>query len=107
MSAQSDSVILIVLPSAISDYDIPEVKIYPNPFCDNISIDLSDAIYIETLNIFQNDGKYIQQIGIHELLNHFSILKLEELEIGTYFIEIVSKSKDGIQIKKTFKVIKI
>ena len=91
---------------SVNENNLLDCKIYPNPFNDNISIDILHSAFIEEINIFQIDGKCVQKIIINKQSSHFIIKQLNELEKGSYFFEILSKNKEGIEIKKTYKLIK-
>lgn len=81
-------------------------KIFPNPFSEYISIDFQNTTFVEEINIFQIDGKLHKQIIKKEQITHLSITQLNELEKGIYFIEIISKNKEGIKERKINKLTK-
>ncbi len=106
LSAQSDSVILNVTNVSVSDNKTIHYKISPNPFYDYISIDFPNMTFIEEINIFQVDGKFVKQITEKEQSTHLFITQLNELKKGIYFFEVVSKNKEGVKERKIHKLIK-
>ncbi|MEI6694997.1 MAG: cohesin domain-containing protein [Bacteroidota bacterium] len=105
-SALSDSVVLNVITSSIEDYEVLDFKIYPNPFCDNISLDALHSVFVEEINIFQLDGRLVQKIAKNCQTTSFLVTPLKELKKGCYFIEIVSKNKEGVRFSSINKLIK-
>lgn len=101
----SDSVLLNV-ELAVNNIELQGFKYYPDPFCDNISLDFPSLSFLEKINIFQIDGKIVKKIIINDQSTHFYIPQLENLEKGCYFIEFISGNKDQFKIRKTFKMIK-
>ncbi len=105
-SALSDSVFLNVIASSIDDYVESGFEIYPNPFSNYFSMNALHSTYIEEINIFQLDGRMVQQIALNCQTTSFLVTLPKELKKGYYFIEIVSINNKGIKVRSINKLIK-
>ncbi len=83
--------------SSISPNEIQTIKVYPNPFVDNIIVE-SQNVW-NTLKIYDAQGQFVQNI---EWDSNINVLDLSTFPKGVYFIHII----DDFKIK-VFKVIKI
>ncbi len=85
---------------------IEKCNVFPNPFYDNITLDIASSTFIDEINIFDISGKIVKQITINEISQQIFIPQLNELKTGTYFIEIISRKNDGITNNNKFKLLK-
>lgn len=105
-SVRSDSVMLTINGLFSGENSLLKYSIYPNPFDDNILIKFPQTAFIEEIVIFATDGRIVKKISENKQTSHLSIESLCGLEKGTYFFEIVSKNKEGLNLKNIFKMVK-
>lgn len=74
------------------------VKIYPNPFSSEITISIIDSDNKTDLTIYNSMGQLVYKTELNEIN---SMLKLEQLPAGIYFLNICN-----IVQKQTFKLVK-
>jgi hypothetical protein len=102
----SDSVLLIV-NVAVQEYGINNCKIYPNPFKNSITVESDVFTTLETISIYQIDGKLLLHININRENQHFVINNLDFLKKGIYFMEMQIKDGTGNRINQKYKLIKL
>ena len=85
--------------NSIASISVSSLKIYPNPAHDIISVDIQDLNNIISYQLFDIQGKKIEQ-GILEKENSF--INIHNLDNGIYFIRFT----DGKQLYKIEKIIK-
>ncbi len=84
--SQSDISISVYTISDLRGTDEPEIRIYPNPVKDMISIELSEEPAEEfTLTIHELTGKIVLQ---RRLNNRYTNLQVAHLMPGIYFLEL-------------------
>lgn len=90
---------ITILPSTVGIVDTEEsASVYPNPFCDELTIDLPGNIDNEVIiSIYSEDAKLIQS-STHLSGNKSISMSLSHLENGLYFI--VVKNYEGIVITR-------
>ncbi len=102
----TDTVVVYVISSTGIDEisNKIDLKIYPNPFAQNVTIDYSLPLS-ETLDVllFNISGRLEKTIlsGKQEIGNHRISLNAEDLSSGNYLLYI--KTDDGIVVKKIIK----
>lgn len=84
--------------------NIPEIKVYPNPFSDKLNIQFPHKISSNVkIKIYNTLGRelFSAQLSLSEFAN-FNELNLNMLSVGTYFIQI--NFKDSIFYKQIIKI---
>jgi len=94
-----------VLPSINSNltYNISELSIYPNPFVDNLNIDLTDFDG-NSLNLTIKDqiGNVVKYFEYSTIIQDKLIVDLSSINQGLYYAQITSRS-----LNKTYAVQKL
>lgn len=72
------------------------IKLFPNPFSENLNIDFPNEYQIETISIFNSLGQEVFQTD-----NLKRSLNLKSLESGVYLLKVTSQKKTA-----SFKIIK-
>jgi len=80
------------LTGAISEMNLIDVKVYPNPANDNLQVQADD---MQELLIFDMQGKLIAKYQIQEASNHFTI-DISGLSSGNYMLKTISKNGLGL-----------
>jgi len=106
LSIESDSVIIQVTGISVNEHNNLVFKLYPNPFHDFISVDFLKSTFIEEINIYKTDGKFVSKLTKQIRSTHLVINQLIGLEKGVYLFEIVSTNKDAVKVKDIFKLVK-
>lgn len=102
----SDSAVLLIADLSGNNNDLSFANIYPNPFSNHISIDFSQSSFVEKINIYQIDGKYVKSIIKNEYVSHLYISNVKELKKGTYLLELISTPQNGNKLNAIYKLIK-
>jgi len=105
VSIVSDAVMLHVTVLSGNDFEVMNAGIYPNPFIDGITIEISSSAFVEEINLFAADGRLTRKMNVQKQDEHFSIKHLHGLEKGIYYIQIVC----SIRMNKrnyTYKLVK-
>ena len=105
-TTNSDSAVLLIADLSGNNNELSFANIYPNPFSNHISIDFSQSSFIEKINIYQIDGKYVKSIIKKDYVSHLYISNLKELKKGTYFLEIISSPNNDNKLNAIYKLIK-
>jgi len=88
----SDNIFKIIDPTlSIKEHALFDVKIYPNPAKSFFTVEVSDSQnYIETINIFNLQGKLIKSIS----KNNKSVISIstEDMAQGFYLTELISET---------------
>lgn len=78
----------------LSDLDI---KIYPNPANKNVSIDLSESIFLQQIQILNLSGQEVFSKSIAQNQSYI-YLTLSELPSGIYLLQL--QSEKGVEVRK-------
>lgn len=81
--------------SFINEFNNMDVQVYPNPFVNQIQIDMDQQI--EEISIFNLNGQLVKNI----LATNSNIYNLSELKTGSYLLKI--RTKDGFTVQKLVK----
>lgn len=81
--------------SFINEFNNMDVQVYPNPFVNQIQIDMDQQI--EEISIFNLNGQLVKNI----LATNSKIYNLSELKTGSYLLKI--RTKDGFTVQKLVK----
>ena len=84
----------------IPDYQAFAVKVYPNPFTDNIVLENSELLPFSAVRIFDYSGKIVRTIQTTQ--NSSTVIKADGLPAGFYILEI-STSGNQVFRKKIIK----
>lgn len=87
-----DGLILPGEPLSVSDFEIPQMKIYPNPSSGELSLSIPQNIQNATLQIFSLDGKQVFVEKNLSFTNGKYIKNLENLNSGLYMV-VISDTK--------------
>jgi len=66
------------------------IKCYPNPFSDNLNIEINN---IQKVEIFNMQGQKIYSLISKNILNKISLKNLQEINTGIYILKITTKSQ--------------
>jgi hypothetical protein len=92
---------IVVTNTNVVQYE-NSISLGPNPFVDFIRIN-SNAV-IETVNIYQSDGKHLFSSTFNDNKKEQIITNMMYLNKGLYFIEIyTSQNKSNSQVYKLIK----
>jgi len=80
---------------SVNDFNITDIRIYPNPVKDVLTIKASFSI--NEINIYDIEGRKVLQT----VQNEINQIDMSALDTGIYFLNLISDSKT-----ETFKVIK-
>ncbi len=86
---------------AINKKNDIDIKVYPNPFREEIVISWPGDNYLERVDIYNITGKKVASFWIQEEYNAISLKNLDNLENGMYFLSVYFQDD-----YKTFQVIK-
>jgi hypothetical protein len=92
-------------PLSVKGFDFNNIKLFPNPFSNKITISVSKAFNNDTfaITIFDLKGRKVYK-EIHLVLNgSITINKLDDLQAGLYFIQIRDNNMDRQIIKRSVK----
>lgn len=89
------------LQVGILDENLSKISAYPNPFNNQLNIDLPEHTGLKSLCIFNAKGEQINKTNCVQLKNHLTI-ETSELKMGLYFLSI--HFIDGNSIK--YKILK-
>jgi len=90
----------------VNDFDLNEVKVYPNPFNSIINIKLpsqynSNAIDIE---LFDITGRTILKVDAPNIENNvIQLYNIDQLSNGTYFIKVIDNETNTTVVKQLIK----
>ncbi len=71
---------------ALSDFDLDDFKLFPNPFENQLTLSYTKTI--ETIYIYDIQGKLVEVIEINTMN---AMLNLSEYESGMYFLKLVNE----------------
>lgn len=78
----------------INENSFKSFNFYPNPTKDYLFVNETFISEIETISIFQIDGKLLEKIN-----SNFEIIDIKNLSVGTYFVKILFKDNNSISRK--------
>ena len=68
------------------------MKVYPNPFDENLVIDIADANDILAINILNAVGQTVSSIEIKNNWSTRQSINTSDLMAGVYFVQIVGRN---------------
>ena len=83
---------------AVNDFDIADVKLYPNPAQSELNLDIPEAMNVQAVRIFSANGAEVKQA---HTLNNFNTIDISALAPGVYFLSI--QTEDEVINKKFIK----
>ncbi|CAM4292768.1 FG-GAP-like repeat-containing protein [Flavobacterium terrigena] len=92
---QSLNVIEGNFPLSATSFNGKEIKIYPNPTSDYLSISNLESINVSTMNIIDTTGKTIKKVT-----SNFTKIDVSNLSEGIYILSI--ETKDGKKFAENF-----
>ncbi len=82
------------IASDLTNIVIPDkanyIKCYPNPFSDNLNIEINN---IQKVEIFNMQGQKIYSLISKNILNKISLKNLQQINTGIYILKITTKSQ--------------
>ena len=86
--------IVVVVPDAIEDNLVNDLKVYPNPFIENVNLQFAaDGNYV--IDIFDAQGRKVTSKTHQAMAGEICTLTVNEAQ-GVYYVVI---SKDGKRVK--------
>ena len=67
---------------SLNEFNLPHIKIYPNPTVDYFKIENSDTSNIKTIELYTISGKKLKQFSISEKY------EIQDISTGVYFLKI-------------------
>lgn len=85
-------------PSGISEINIPDLNIFPNPADEYIELKFDDNFYkINQINILDATGKFICEIDISNYNSKNTIRQdIKQLNEGIYYVSIKNDNKTDL-----------
>jgi len=77
------------------------LKVFPNPVENIVNIELEEATNINSIRLFDNEGKYIQALNNYSVVGNIIQINIPKLPAETYFIML--DTKQGIHLQKIIK----
>ncbi len=87
-------------------FESTDVKIYPNPFNEQLTIQLSNNMVNDSLNVSVYDisGRVIMTITDLTLKdNQIELTNFDSLASGSYFIKLTNKTRNNVLVKRVIK----
>jgi hypothetical protein len=94
-SNQTTHVIEGSSPLSSASFNINQVKIYPNPSSNFLSIINIETLNVKEMNIYDTTGKQVKTIS-----DFYSSIKISDLAEGLYILTI--KTEDGDTLSEQF-----
>lgn len=90
--------------SDIDEIDLDEINInvYPNPFDNQIAIDIDELYQVNGISVYNYLGCKIYDVNLTERITNKHIINLDHLNSGIYFIKV--ETKESQIIRKIIKV---
>ncbi len=84
---------------SIAQNEPKQIKAYPNPTNDILTLELSDIIPQE-IQIVDASGRIVHQLFLDaNSLNHIEVPQFQELKTGLYFVKLISTEQESFTIK--------
>ncbi|MDX9892147.1 MAG: YCF48-related protein [Bacteroidales bacterium] len=80
----------------IGNYNLSDIKVYPNPATDLLTISSENGSTIHNVKIYDLQGKLILNIQ-----NDYSKIDISQIKSGLYIIQITTESQDQYHMKLT------
>jgi len=74
------------------NYLANNIKVYPNPFDENLVIDIADANDILAINVLNAVGQTIASIEVENNLNAQQRINTSDLMAGVYFVQVIGRN---------------
>lgn len=80
----------------IGNYNLSDIKVYPNPATDLLTISSENGSNIQNVKIYDLQGKLIKNVQ-----SDYSKIDLSQIKSGLYIIQITTESQEQYHIKLT------
>lgn len=80
-------------PASLNNSELLNFSVYPNPFKDNVTVNIPNLITEAQLSIYSVNGQLLSLLKTQETT---TIIKNENLDKGVYFIKIATDKKSKI-----------
>lgn len=84
----------------VAELEQPEITIYPNPFIDQITLDLQ-GVEVENIEIINAFGQVIKRV---DNLSNQCEIEMSEYDSGLYFIKFANRETNAQSIKQLIKL---
>lgn len=98
-----------IYPTLCTFTDIKEIKmdeismnVYPNPFDDQITIDINKQSHVNSISVFNYLGRKIYNVNVAQVVINKHIFNLKHLAPGIYFIKVETNKSQSVR-----KIIKV
>jgi hypothetical protein len=84
---------------------VEEIKVYPNPFRDYLTIISDDFTQDEySVEVYNSAMILVRKFNVGKIISNEIKLDLSNLDQGVYFIKVLSKDKEIMKLFKTIKI---
>ena len=89
---------IVGIPTGIEDAFVStetvQISVYPNPFNDNVNVDLTNIDEVEKVELLDQSGRVLKAVSCSALTEKIELGS--ELSTGLYFVKITTATREYV-----------